>query len=160
MRLPIVSLLAIVALSGCAGTQVDMVAETEAVRARGEAIVAAEVAQDTEAALAFYSEDVIVQPAGSPQIQGRQAVRELYSSFFDSGQIKHFEGITSHLEVSKAGDIAYEYGINRMTLEGPEGDLLDVGKNLAVWKKIDGEWYVSALSFSSDAPAPVPVQSQ
>ena len=67
-------------------------------------------------------------------------------------------GTTSHLEVSSADDLAYEYGINRMVLAGPDGDLLDVGKYLAVWKKIDGEWYVAALSFTSDAPAPVPVR--
>ena len=29
----------------------------------------------------------------------------------------------------------------------------------AVWKKIDAEWFVGALSFTSDAPAPVPVPS-
>jgi hypothetical protein len=44
-----------------------------------------------------------------------------------------------------------------MVLNGPDGDLLDVGKYLAVWKKIDGEWYIVALSYSSDAPAPAPV---
>lgn len=56
--------------------------------------------------------------------------------------------------------MAYEYGVNRMIFTGPEGDLLDVGKYLAIWKKIDGEWYVAALSFTSDSPAPVPVRSQ
>ena len=52
----------------------------------------------------------------------------------------------------------YEYGVNRIVLAGPEGDLLDVGNYLAVWRKIDGEWFVSALSFTSDAPASVPME--
>jgi hypothetical protein len=34
-----------------------------------------------------------------------------------------------------------------------------MGKYLAVWKKIDGEWYAAALSFTSDAPTPVPMDA-
>lgn len=160
MRAVVFSLVAVVGLGACAAPSVDVGAETAAVRARSEALVAAEVAQNTEAALAFWAEDAVVQPAGSPQIQGHEAIRALYNSFFGTGQLKQFEGTTSHLEVSRGGDLAYEYGVNRMIFAGPEGDLLDVGKYLAIWKKIDGEWYVAALSFTSDAPAPVPVRSQ
>ena len=140
----------------CAGPQVDIAAEIEDLRARGEVIVAAEVAQDTEAALAFWAEDAIAQPAGAPQVQGHDALRALYGEFF--GPLKEFESTTSHREVSQGGDLAYEYGVNRMVLAGPDGDVLDVGKYLAVWKKIDGEWFVIALSFTSDAPAPLPVE--
>ena len=95
-----------------------------------------------------------------PQIQGRAAVLELYRQYFQSGMVKEFSGTTSHLEVSAGGDLAYEYGVNRMVLNGPAGDLLDMGKYLVVWKKIDGEWYIAALSFTSDAPEPVPLQDE
>jgi hypothetical protein len=44
-----------------------------------------------------------------------------------------------------------------MVLVGEDGDLLDVGKYLAIWKKIDGEWMVAALSFTSDAAEPSPI---
>jgi ketosteroid isomerase-like protein len=143
----------------CAGPQVDIAAETEAVRARSEAIAAAEAAQDVDAALAFWAPDAVAQPAGAPQVEGHDAIRTLYGQFFGTGQLKEFEGTTSHLVVSQGGDLAYEYGVNRMVLTGPDSDLLDVGKYLAVWQKIDGEWYVVALSFTSDAPAPVPIGS-
>jgi ketosteroid isomerase-like protein len=137
---------------------VNVAAETTAVRTRSRAVAAAEAAQDTEAALAFWAEDAILQGAGSPQIQGHEAIRALYKSFFGSGRLKQFQGITSHVEVSQAGDFAYEYGVNRFVFAGPNGDLLDVGKYLVIWKKIHGEWYAVALSFTSDAPAPVPVK--
>ena len=143
----------------CAGPRVDVAAETEAVRARSEAIVAAEAAQDADAALAFWAPDAVAQPAGAPQVQGHEAIRALYGQFYDTGQLKEFEGTTSHLVVSQGGDLAYEYGVNRTVFTGPEGDLLDMGKYLAVWQKIDGEWYVVALSFTSDAPAPTTVAS-
>jgi ketosteroid isomerase-like protein len=159
MKPPILSLLAVAVLGACSGPRVDIAAETAAVSARSQGIAAAEAAQNTEQALAFWADDAIVQGAGSPQIQGHDAIRALYDSFFGSGQLKQFEGTTSHLEVSQSGDLAYEYGVNRFVLTGPSGDLLDMGKYLAVWKKIDGEWYAAALSFTSDAPAPVPMDA-
>lgn len=159
MRPAVFSLLAIAVLGACSGPRVDVPGETAAVRARSQAVAAAEAAQNTEAALAFWAADAIAQGAGSPQIQGREAIRTLYSSFFGTGRLKQFQGTTSHLEVSQAGDLAYEYGVNRFVFAGPDGDLLDVGKYLVIWKKIDGEWYIAALSFTSDAPAPVPAQS-
>jgi len=132
-----------------------MTTETENVRTRSRELVAAEVAQDTDAALAFWAEDAVAQPAGTPQVKGLDAIRALYDGFFS--QIKHFESTPSHLEVSQGGDLAYEYGVNRIVLSSPEGDLLDLGKYLVVWKKIEGEWFVTALSFTSDAGAPAPV---
>jgi uncharacterized protein (TIGR02246 family) len=154
--LTVVFVLLPVVASCAAAPQVDLTAEVEAIRARGAGIVAAEVAQDASLSTSFYASDAISQPAGSPQLQGREAIHELYGHFFD-GTLKDFEGITTQIDVAASGDLAWEYGINRMVLNGPDGDLLDVGKYLAVWKKVDGEWYIAALSFSSDAPAPVPV---
>ncbi len=146
--------------AACAAPQVDVAAETEAVRARSEGVVAAEAAFDVAAALAFWADDAIVQGTGTPQIQGKSAIGELYGQFFESGMVKEFSGETSYLEVSAGGDLAYEYGVNRMVLAGPEGDLLDMGKYLVVWKKIDGEWFIAALAFTSDAPAPVPMAGE
>jgi len=143
-------------LAGCGGPGVDIATELEAVRARSQGVAAAEAAQDVAAALAFWADDAVVQPAGAPQIQGKAALGDLYRQFFEGGQLKEFAGTTSHIEVSAAGDLSYEYGVNRMVLAGPDGDLLDKGKYLAVWKKINGEWFAVALGFTSDTPAPVP----
>lgn len=154
------TILAAAVLVGCGGPQVDIAAETEAVRARSEGIVAAEAAFDIETALTFWAEDAISQGAGAPQVQGKEAIGDLYRQYFESGMLKEFSGTTSHLEVSAAGDLAYEYGVNRFVLAGPEGDLLDMGKYLVVWKKIEGEWFIAALAFTSDAPEPVPLEGQ
>ncbi|MBE0594129.1 MAG: DUF4440 domain-containing protein [Gemmatimonadales bacterium] len=151
------TLLATSMLAGCGGPQVDIATELEAVRARSQGVAAAEAAQDVAAALAFWADNAVVQPAGAPQLQGKAALGDLYHQFFEGGQLKEFAGTTSHIEVSAAGDLAYEYGVNRMILAGPDGDLLDMGKYLVVWKKIDGEWFAVALSFTSDTPAPVPL---
>lgn len=53
----------------------------------------------------------------------------------------------------------HETGVNRIVMRTPNGDMLDMGKYLIAWKKISGQWYVTALSFTSDA-APTPIGSK
>ena len=151
---------AMVTAISCGTAQVDVTAETEAVRARSEAVVAAEVAQDLDGTLAFFATDAIVQPTGAPQLQGHEAIAGLYRQLFEGGVLDEFSGTTSQITVSQSGDLAYEYGINRVVLRGPEGDLLNIGKYLLVWKKIDAEWFIAAISVTWDTPAPTPVGGQ
>ena len=138
-------------------TSPDLAAERAALLARLEGVVAAEEEFNVPEAMTYWAEDGIIQPAGSPQIEGKDAIRELYSQYFESGLVRKFSGVSSHMEMSAGGDLAFEYGVNRMVLAGEDGDLLDVGKYLAIWKKIDGEWMVAALSFTSDAAEPSPI---
>jgi hypothetical protein len=51
-------------------------------------------------------------------------------------------------------------GVNRMAFRTPNGDVLDMGKYLIVWKKIDDQWYVATLGFTSDGAAPTPIPSK
>lgn len=141
---------------GCSRA-VDVAKETEILKARSTALSNAEAARDIKKALEFWAEDAIVQPAGAPQVQGLEAVSALYHQVFDGPGLKEFSSTPSNLIVSKSGDLAFEYGVNRMVFQGPKDDLLDIGKFLGVWKKVNENWYVAALSFTSDAPAPVPV---
>jgi ketosteroid isomerase-like protein len=151
---------AIVAAISCGTAQVDVTAETEALRARSDGLVGAEGALDVEGAVSFYAEDAIIQPDGAPQIRGRDAIAASYRHFFEDSRLKEFYAKGSHITVSQSGDLAYELGVNRTVLADPEGDLVDVGKYLLVWKKIDGEWMVVVLTFSSDAPAPTLASEQ
>ena len=125
---------------------VDVEAE---VRARSKAVVAAEMSFDWETAVTFYASDVIVQPANAPQIHGREALLEQYRTFPKMIEL----GSTSTAIIPAAsGDMAYEYGVNRFVFETPNGQVEDLGKYLAVWTKINGEWFIAALSFSSNTP--------
>jgi len=130
---------------------VDVQANIESVRAeiqaRSKALVAAEEAFNWEAAITFFASDVVVQPANASQIQGREAQLELYRTF---PKMIEFEGTMTAIIPAESGDMAYEYGVNRFVFETPDGPLEDYGKYLAVWNKIDGEWFVAALSFSGN----------
>jgi ketosteroid isomerase-like protein len=132
---------------------VDVEADIESVRAeiqaRSKAVVAAEIAADWETASSFFAPDAIVQPADAPQIQGREAQLELYQKW---PKMAEFEGTTTAIIPAASGDMAYEYGVNRFVFETSEEPVETFGKYLLVWTKIDGEWMISALSFSFDAP--------
>ncbi len=146
------------AVMGCVAGRADMRAVAEEVRARSKACSDAEAAKDIERALGYWAEAAILHAAGSPQIQGREQIRGVYTKYFTG--LKAFTGTASHIEVSQAGDLAFDYGVNRMVYTTAQGDVLDIGKYLAVWKKIDGNWYIVALSVSSDAPTPAPVPAK
>lgn len=131
--------------------------EAAAVKARNQALVAAEAAFDVAAMMEFYAEDAVLQAPAAAQIQGKAGIRDVMSQLFGGTVFKDFSAQSSHIEVSAAGDLAWDIGVNRMVFPGDTGDLLDIGKYLFVWKKIDGQWYVAAGSFTSDAPAPSPL---
>jgi len=154
--------LALILLSaGCAhassgGASPSEISKAErTLHARSDGLQAAESAFDATRATAFWATDAVIQPASTPLVVGRDAIGALYRSFFSSGAIKELRGTPTHLTMAKSGDLAYETGINRIVLKTPKGDVLDMGKYLLVWKRIDGEWYASALSFNSDAVEPV-----
>lgn len=144
-------------LGACAAPTVDPDAEREAIRARGAGVVAAEVAEDTQAALAFWAPDAIAQGHGIPQAQGHEEIAGVYAGFFAA--VDEFGSTTTRIDVAASGDMAWEYGINRAVVAGPDGPMLDMGKYVGVWRKLEGEWYLVAVAFTSDAPAPAPVQA-
>jgi len=142
----------VLALQACAPSQppAPTLDEIEAeVRARSEALVAAEEAFDWETAVTFFAPDVIVQPANAPQYQGREAHLEVYRTF---PAMLEFEVTTTAVIPAASGDMAYEYGVNRFVIDTPDGPVSDSGKYLVVWEKIEGDWFVTAFSFSGNAP--------
>lgn len=130
--------------------------ETSAVHARSKAVTAAEEAMNIPEIMKYWARDAIVQPAGMPQIQGTEAIIKLYHQIFDDTamKLKSFTSSSinsSNITVAQSGDIAYDYGTNKFVWTTANGDMTDMGKYLIVWKKINSDWYVSAISFTSDA---------
>jgi ketosteroid isomerase-like protein len=130
---------------------VDVEAEKAAIQNLVREAFEAEQQKDIDAILNFFSENVVVQAPNMPQFEGIEALRNFYTEFFKV--LVSIEGGSTKVEISEAGDMAWDYGWNRAAYEGPEGPFEDEGKYLEVWKKINGEWKVVAISFSSDKPA-------
>jgi uncharacterized protein (TIGR02246 family) len=142
--------------SACAAASnpaVDLAAEERAIRERSSEIVTAENAHDYAKALTFYTADAVVQAANFKQAEGHEAIRAMYEEFNKMGYT-NLQSTTTKVTVVASGDFAFETGVNHITFPSPKGDFVDVGKYLAVWKKVEGVWFITTLAVSSDAPPP------
>jgi uncharacterized protein (TIGR02246 family) len=84
---------------------------------------------------AFYTEDAIAFPPGSPRVEGREAIGKLWQSVIDSGA-KDLQ--LEALEVG-AGPESMAYEVGRVTLTTPQGPA--EGKYIVLWKQdTDGTW--------------------
>ena len=127
--------------------------EKEAIAKMMEQAVKAEKNKDADTAVKFFTDDVIVQPADMPQIQGTQALHDLYTGFMFKLPYISFDSKSIETIVAESGDMAYDMGWNLFVFPGSEGNLEVKGKYLAVMKKVNGEWKIAALAFSNDQPA-------
>ena len=114
-------------------------------------------AKDLDRYVSFYADDAVLFWPGAPMVTGRAAIREFMRIFLSMPAFSlSFE--TAKVEVSRAGDFAYSYGTNKVTLVDPNGKRMkDRGKYLTVYRKLsDGTWKVVADVGNSDLPALVP----
>jgi uncharacterized protein (TIGR02246 family) len=144
-------------LAACgAAQQPDPAAELAALLARSQEAAAADAAGDARRLAHLFADDAVVQLAGAPQFHGRNVLRAYFEERFDAGLQQEPIEFRAYLEVAGSGDLAYEYGQQHALPAGDATAALGRGKYLAVWRKIDGDWYIAALSFTGDAAPPPP----
>ena len=83
----------------------------------------------------FYSENAMLLPAGSDFIEGRQAIEAYWQQALDMG-IKSIR--IDMMELEQHGDMATE--ISRYTMLDAEGELIDQGKGIMIWKYDGDAW--------------------
>lgn len=137
-----VGVLALVA-AACAPPAAD---ESDEIRARSAAWVEAFNARDRDALVALYTDDARVLAANAPMEQGAEAVGATFQAMFDAG----LTGTLESVEVMAVGEMGHHLGTYTL---GVEGEVADRGKFIELWRKVDGEWRISADMFSSDLPA-------
>lgn len=91
-------------------------------------------AKDLDAMTAFYAEDAVLLPPNAPAIFGRDAVRATIQEMFAAGIAIELED----LEIKVEGDLGYKAG--RYRTRGEDGSLVDRGKYIEIWSKVDGSW--------------------
>ncbi|MEM7430934.1 MAG: DUF4440 domain-containing protein [Pseudomonadota bacterium] len=153
MRRPYSTLAAILlVLTACSRSDVDIAAEKAAIQTRSDAMVAAEAAKDIDTALLFWTDDgTVLLPTGA-KIEGKPAIREFLIGMFAT--FDTFEGTTTAIKVDSSGAVAYEYGTNRIVYPG---DVVETGKYVIVWRKIDDVWLMAAVSMEDDKPSSTPL---
>lgn len=93
-------------------------------------------AKDIEKTAAFYAEDSVLLPPNAPAIFGRDAISATLQEMFAAGMSIELED----LEIKVVGNLGYKAGRYRTTAE--DGSLIDRGKYIEIWSKIDGGWVI------------------
>ena len=96
----------------------------------------------------LYTEDGQVLPPNSDFVTGKEAIQAFWQAIMDMG-IK--EAKLNIVEVEQQGNLAVE--ISKFSLHGGEGQVLDQGKYIVIWKQEDGQWKLHRDIFNSSLPA-------
>jgi ketosteroid isomerase-like protein len=108
--------------------------------------------KDLDKVMLNYSEDASLLSPDEPIILGQGNIREWFRKRMAApGYSATFA--PTRIIVSKSGDIAYELGTFRVTVEDESGKPVEYsGKHLVTWEKRGGRWKVAAESINRDSP--------
>ena len=148
----------VLSLGGCAGAPRPAAApDTAAIAATIDSLTraldAAIAAGDTAAVVGFYADDAVVLPANAPRLEGKAAVHALWARYLGLPGFR-MPLVPSRLMVSPAGDMVVALSTWEFTARGPQGQTLhDVGKSVAVYQQVAGQWKIQVDTWNSDLPA-------
>jgi uncharacterized protein (TIGR02246 family) len=103
---------------------------------------------DAAALAALYTPDAEMFPPNAQVVSGRDAIQKLWQSFIDGG-VTSLKLTTR--DVQSAGDWAWESGT--YDLAGKDGQSVDNGKYVVVWKQVQGKWHLHRDIWNSSVPA-------
>jgi ketosteroid isomerase-like protein len=108
--------------------------------------------KDLDKVLSNYVEDASLLPPDEPIVRGQVNIREWFAKRIATpGYSASFAPTT--VVVAKSGDIAYELGTFRVTVDDESGKSVEYsGKHLVTWEKRGGHWKVAAESINRDSP--------
>ncbi|MEZ5499782.1 MAG: DUF4440 domain-containing protein [Steroidobacteraceae bacterium] len=101
---------------------------------------------DLNTLMASYSDDAQLLPPGQPVRAGKAAIRGFFDGSLGVLQIK---GKSTQWESHVSGDTAYRVGAYRIM--GIDGNSLEVGKFVEIWRLQDGQWKLHRNIWNLDA---------
>ena len=119
----------------------------DAITAANEDFMAAFNRGDAAGIAALYTVNGQVLPPNGDFVTGKEAVQAVWQAIMDMG-IK--EAKLETVEVEDHGDTAIE--VSKYTLKGDEGQVLDTGKYIVIWKQQNGDWKLHRDIFNSSMP--------
>ena len=105
--------------------------------------------KDAQGIANLYTENGKFLAPNGDFVSGRKEIEKTFQHFMDMGicEIK-----LETLEVEGYGDTATEVGL--YILESADGQMLDKGKFMVIWKKEHGNWRLYRDMINSSLPAP------
>ncbi len=123
-------------------------AEEKAIRAEAAAWFKA---KDGLQFSSYYAADATLLPPGGAAIAGKEKITAYWVSFFKQPGLVVSGGPAS-VEVAKSGEIAFDRGTFKLTVNDASGKpVTSTGKYVVVWKKqADGKWKAHTDIFNND----------
>lgn len=106
-------------------------------RSCNDAFEAAFQQQNSARLAAFYTPDGVLLPPGSPEIGGTEAIQQFWQGVMNMGVAR--AKITT-VTAEDLGDTAIEQG--QFVLSGADGNQLDHGKYMVIWKRTGDQWHL------------------
>ncbi len=116
-----------------------------AIKAGNAKLMQALADEDAAAATNCYTADAQLLPPGAPMVEGHDAIKQYWTAGIGAGAggLKLVSG-----EVRDWDDEAYEVGTYTISLE--DGTVVDTGKYIVLWKRVDGVWKLHRDIWNSD----------
>lgn len=130
----------------CTPVQTDV---TNEIKKANEGFLAAFNSGDTKALATNYTENAKLYPANSEVLEGTAAIEGFWGAVMKMG-IKKAQMET--LTAQQIGNIAIEEGRYKLFVEGDF--MVDQGKYLVTWEKVNGQWKISRDIWNTNNPAP------
>lgn len=133
----------LVILAGCTRPQVvDITTEAETLRNLQNQMISAYQKSDVEKVISNYAPDAVVMSPGSPVETGVAEIRKSLESIFADTTLvwEKFSWTNDMIDVSAGGDLAFIRITSLTGVKTQEGVVMEPGKGVDIWKKINGEW--------------------
>ncbi|CAH1796796.1 unnamed protein product [Owenia fusiformis] len=102
--------------------------------------------KDVEKIVEAYTDDCILMPPNAPICHGKEAVREKMQELIDSGLVFFH---TKHVSIETCGNMGSDVTLYRA--ETIEGKVVETGRTVCVWKKMDGVWHIHRDIYGPDS---------
>jgi len=141
-----IALLIILVVSACTTAPMDIKKDIDKVN---QSFMTAITNQDVDALMDHYTSDIIILPAHKAEVKGTEAVRKMWEDSFKygMGELK-----VSTTEAIAHGNTATEHGIYEYYTKGNQ--LVDNGKYVVYWKKVNNQWKMAWDIWNSSNPMP------
>lgn len=121
---------------------------SQEIMAVNESFMAALQAGDAEAVADHYTEEARVMPPNLPLIDGKENIRDMWNAMLEPGPMDlRVKTVTAEA----FGNTAIEEGMYK--IHAPDGQVVDDGKYIVIWKKVEGKWRLHQDIFNSNRPA-------
>jgi uncharacterized protein (TIGR02246 family) len=105
--------------------------------------------KDVTGIAALYAPDGVLLPPNAEAVEGRAAIAEFWTAMSKLPNVE-LGFAAKRIEAAESDDLAYDYGTYTLAFDVDQGRVVDNGKYIVVWKKVDDGWMVAADIFNSN----------